>query len=26
LNAFTIGYLIPGHVAHHINLIRERYL
>jgi hypothetical protein len=26
LNAFTIGYLIPGHVAHHINFIRERYL
>jgi hypothetical protein len=26
LNAFTIGYLIPGHVAHHINIIRERYL
>lgn len=26
LNAFTIGYLIPGHVAHHIHLIRERYL
>ena len=26
LNAFTIGYLIPGHVAHHIRLIRERYL
>jgi hypothetical protein len=26
LNAFTIGYLIPGHVAHHIQLIRERYL
>ena len=26
INAFTIGYLIPGHVAHHINIIRERYL
>ena len=26
LNAFTIGYLIPGHVTHHIHLIRERYL
>jgi len=26
LNAFTIGYPIPGHVAHHINIIRERYL
>jgi len=25
-NAFTIGFLIPGHVAHHIQLIRERYL
>jgi hypothetical protein len=26
INAFTIGYLIPGHVAHHIHLIGERYL
>lgn len=26
LNAFTIGYLVPGHVAHHIQIIRERYL
>lgn len=26
LNAFTIGFLIPGHVTHHIHLIRERYL
>jgi hypothetical protein len=25
-NAFTIGYLIPGHVWHHMHLIRERYL
>jgi hypothetical protein len=25
-NAFTIAYLIPGHVAHHMKLIRERYL
>lgn len=25
-NAFTIGYLIPGHVRHHMNIIRERYL
>jgi hypothetical protein len=26
LNAFTIGFLIPGHVRHHMNIIRERYL
>jgi hypothetical protein len=26
INAFTIGYVLTGHVAHHINLIRERYL
>jgi hypothetical protein len=26
LNAFTIGFIIPGHVTHHLNLIRERYL
>lgn len=26
INAFTIGYIIPGHVAHHINIIRDRYL
>jgi DinB superfamily len=26
LNAFTIGYLIPGHVWHHMNIIKERYL
>ncbi|HET6255987.1 MAG TPA: DinB family protein [Puia sp.] len=26
LNAFTIAYLVPGHVAHHITIIRERYL
>jgi DinB superfamily len=26
INAFTIGYIIPGHVAHHIQLIRDRYL
>ncbi|HEV2352630.1 MAG TPA: DinB family protein [Puia sp.] len=25
-NAFTIGYIIPGHVRHHMNIIRERYL
>lgn len=25
-NAFTIGYLISGHVRHHMNIIRERYL
>ena len=26
LNAFTIGYIIPGHVAHHIRILEERYL
>ncbi|HUB62668.1 MAG TPA: DinB family protein [Puia sp.] len=26
LNAFTIGYLVPGHVWHHMKIIRERYL
>ncbi len=25
-NAFTIGFVLSGHVAHHINLLRERYL
>jgi hypothetical protein len=28
-NAFTVralAYIIPGHVAHHIRIIRERYL
>ena len=26
LNAFTIGFIIPGHVAHHMRIIKERYL
>ncbi len=26
LNAFTIGYVLPGHVAHHIRILEERYL
>jgi len=26
LNAFTIGYIIPGHVTHHMNILEERYL
>ncbi len=26
LNAFTIGYILPGHVAHHIRILEERYL
>jgi hypothetical protein len=26
LNAFTIGYIIPGHVAHHMRILKERYL
>ena len=26
LNAFTLGFLIPGHVAHHMRILKERYL
>lgn len=26
LNALGIGFIIPGHVAHHIRIIKERYL
>jgi hypothetical protein len=26
LNAFTIGYLIAGHVTHHMKVLEERYL
>jgi DinB family protein len=26
LNAFTLGFVIPGHVAHHMNILKERYL
>jgi hypothetical protein len=26
LNAFTVGFLIPGHVAHHMRILKERYL
>ena len=26
LNAFTIGYVLPGHVAHHLVILEERYL
>ncbi|MHA4811265.1 DinB family protein [Flavitalea flava] len=26
LNALAIGFIIPGHVAHHIKIIKERYL
>jgi hypothetical protein len=26
LNAFTIGYVLPGHVAHHMHILEERYL
>jgi uncharacterized damage-inducible protein DinB len=26
LNAFTIGFILPGHVAHHIRILEERYL
>ncbi len=25
-NAFTIGFVLSGHVAHHMKLLRERYL
>jgi hypothetical protein len=25
-NAFTLGFLIPGHAAHHMRIIKERYL
>jgi len=25
-NAFTLGFIIPGHVAHHIRMLKERYL
>jgi uncharacterized damage-inducible protein DinB len=26
LNAFTIGFIIPGHVTHHMQILEERYL
>ena len=26
LNAFTLGFVVPGHVAHHMRIIKERYL
>lgn len=26
LNAFTIGFVLPGHVAHHLRILEERYL
>ena len=26
LNGFTLGFIIPGHVAHHIRILQERYL
>jgi hypothetical protein len=26
LNAFTIGYILPGHVTHHMRILEERYL
>ena len=26
LNAFTLGFIIPGHVAHHMRILEERYL
>lgn len=26
LNAFTVGFIIPGHVYHHMRILKERYL
>ncbi|GGA83166.1 DinB family protein [Puia dinghuensis] len=26
LNAFTIGFIIPGHVTHHMHILEARYL
>lgn len=26
INVLALGYIIPGHVEHHINIIKERYL
>lgn len=26
MNAFTLGFLIPGHAAHHMRILKERYL
>jgi len=26
LNGYTLGFIIPGHVAHHIRILQERYL
>ena len=26
LNAFTLGFVLPGHVAHHLLILEERYL
>jgi hypothetical protein len=26
LNAFTVGFIIPGHVTHHIRILKEKYL
>lgn len=26
LNGFTIGFIVPGHVTHHMKIIEERYL
>jgi hypothetical protein len=25
-NAFTLGFIIPGHAAHHMRILKERYL
>lgn len=26
MNAFTIGFVLPGHVVHHMRILEERYL
>lgn len=26
LNAFTLGFIIPGHVTHHMSILQDRYL
>jgi uncharacterized damage-inducible protein DinB len=26
MNGFTLGFIIPGHVAHHMRILEERYL
>jgi hypothetical protein len=26
INALTLGFIIPGHISHHMRILRERYL